>query len=162
MDLSVGKILFASLPESLLVIYVGLGLWGIKTTVQNYILMAIICTISLVITRNFLDLYGYHSLILCIVLSLIIKFTIQIDWKWALVASLSGFICLLTGEALVLSIVVNLLNISITEFINSSLFIFCLISYLIQLPLWITATAIYGWDLNIINISQITGREKYE
>ncbi|MGM0472457.1 MAG: hypothetical protein ACQEQI_09305, partial [Bacillota bacterium] len=162
MDLSVGKILFASLPESLLLVYVGLGLWKIETTVQNYILIAVLHTIILVVFRNFFSLYGYHSLILSITLSLLIKFTIQIDWQWALVASLSGFLCLVIGDSLVLPLVVNLLDISVTEIIKGDLVIYCLISYLIQLPLWITAAAIYVWDLNIINVNQITGREEYE
>ncbi|AGB42475.1 hypothetical protein Halha_2602 [Halobacteroides halobius DSM 5150] len=154
MKLSLGQILFASLPQSFLLIYVCLGLYNIKTSLWDNIKITLIYMISLFSLRNLFNMYGLHTFILILLLIVIFKLIIKVDWKVAIISSVSGFSLLMIGNSLVLPFVVNYLQISVKQIMQGGLIQYLLIAHLVNLPLWLTAIVIYYWDFNIFNLSE--------
>lgn len=145
MQLSFVQILFGTFPESLLLVYVGLGVFGGKTNFKNYITICVIYNIILEIARIF---YGLHSVILCIVLGVLIKFIVDVDWKSAIMSSLTGFIILFIGESLFLPLAFNYLDVSIKE-VHKNLSLYFELFYLSKIPLLTCAFIIHFFEFNL-------------
>ncbi|SKA00016.1 hypothetical protein [Selenihalanaerobacter shriftii] len=146
------KVLCGILPESLLLVYVGLGLINIKLSIRNYIKITILYTIGLLVVRYILNFAGIHILILCLFLSLLFKIIAKVDWNLAIISSLLSLILLLLGEVLVYSKLLTYFGISIKEFLNSNnLILFNLIIFVTKVPLLICAFLIYFFEVNLLN-----------
>ncbi|KXS42355.1 MULTISPECIES: hypothetical protein [unclassified Candidatus Frackibacter] len=145
MSLSILQVFLGTFPESILMTYVGLGILGIKSTLKNYLKIGICYNIILVLARN---LYGLHSIILCMVLSILIKIIINIDWKLSIMSAIIGFIIMFMGEALVLPVAFQYLNVNIQE-VHKSLSLYFGLFYLSKVPLLISALSIYFLEFNI-------------
>jgi hypothetical protein len=147
------KLIFGALPEVLLLVYVGPGLLGIKTSIKNYLKITTFCMLSLIVTRNILYLTGVHSFIICFVLILSIKFIIKVNWKSAIISSLFSFVILFLGDILGYWVLKDFFGIYINEFIASGdLMTFLTVSYLMKLPLLLGVFLIAFFDYSFINL----------
>ncbi|MGM0472283.1 MAG: hypothetical protein ACQEQI_08420 [Bacillota bacterium] len=157
MELSINQFIIHSIPESFLIIYVGLGLANIKTKSINYIKMTAIYTFFLVLTRNILNLYGFHTLILLMILFSLLKYFTPISWDIAIISALLDFIILYIGESLFFSLIFIPLNLSniqdFYQFTNDNFILASFLIYLTKLPVIICALLIKFKNFNLLKLN---------
>ena len=149
MNISLYQIIFGVFPESLLLMYVGLGLVKVKTSLWNYFKMGFIYAMCFWIIRLVLNVCQIHSLILCLVTSLIFNLFLDLEYNLALLASLLGMIILILGEVLVGSIIIIYFDIDMVSYTSQGGLNFIIGFYLMKLPLLIIGNLIYFFNFNI-------------
>jgi|GEM_PF-2290507 len=154
MEITFSKFIFGVLPESFLIIYVGLGLLEVKLKIGDYIKIVFLTSFGLLFIRNILNIYGMHMFIYGLLMILTIKFFVEIDWKWILVAVLSSFTIVSLGEMVIYWGLKDILGLNIKEFFNTdNSFLFFGLVYLMELPLIIIASLIYFNDFKFYDVN---------
>ncbi|MCK8824556.1 hypothetical protein [Fuchsiella alkaliacetigena] len=153
MELKIIQLITMGLLEVFLMTYVGLGLLGIKTTIVRHLQIGVIYVLGIWITRNLLQLYGLHTLLLCILLIVLIKFIVKIDWQIAIIAVLLGFVILFIGEAIFLQIVIRYLNVNMEKFVTKSSPLFLILHIITHFFLLFSAVLVKFFEIKIINLA---------
>lgn len=152
MKVSLIKFILGGVPEAFLLTYVGLGLVGIKTSLQNYTKIVSCYFVGLIVFRGLINLYGMHSLVLCLFLALLFKFFLRINWKLSIIGALFGFVLLFLGEGLVYWGLINWLKVYMPDLVTSNDLLFFFTSFFaMQLPSLIVGGLIYLYDFSLYN-----------
>lgn len=85
-------IIFQSIPESVILISLGLGLLGLYPPFKKVVLVAIIYSLSSVVIRGLPLPFGAHTLILLPLLAVLLKLFFKMDWWKMATATLLGTI----------------------------------------------------------------------
>ncbi|WP_018249441.1 hypothetical protein [Orenia marismortui] len=150
MKLSLVKFIFNGFPEVLLLLYVSVGLLGLRMSVEEYIKVGMINLFILAFIREYLDLFGLHTFIGLIIIIFSINYLLEVDIMKIIISMFISFILLFIGETFTFSLMVNSLGVDIEE-INNNLKLYFMVVYGAKIPLLITALAIYKFDLKIFN-----------
>ena len=108
--------LLQSLPEGLILFYLGLVLVGVRSLgAKRVISCAVIYAVASYLIRSLPITYGIHSLLHIPVIILLMVVIIKGKWKTALVASLMGLLVLALAESAFVPVVSKVTNISIRD-----------------------------------------------
>ena len=149
MNISLYQIIFAVVPESLLLVCVSLGLVKIKSRPKNYLKMGSIYTICFWLVRTKFNVYRIHSLILCLILSFIFKLFLDLEYNLAVIASLLGMVVLILGDVLVGAILINYSGVEMINYGSQGELSFFIWFYLMKIPLIVLSGLIYFFNFNI-------------
>lgn len=146
------KAILLVLPEQMLMIYVGLGLIGIKINFSDVLKGAVGGTLIVWLLRAGLNLYGLHVLITMLYLIIAVKFIKKITFFDAAIAILISYILLFFNEYLLFFAWRLTFEQVVVDFISASLANFLLISYLAKSLFLVLAGLIYYYDFKLIDL----------
>jgi len=152
MKLSLLRVIFVAVPECILMVYVGLGLLGVKTTVKNYLVIGVVGAGSLWFIDNLLNLYGLHSILSIIILGVLINIVVDVEIKQSIIVILIGMIILAIGDLIFVTLIVKISNLNV-GLIGEQDYLYLLCMYLGMIPLLITAYSIYRFDITLIKLA---------
>lgn len=150
MKLSLVKYIFNGIPETILLIYVSLGLIDAKMDIKDYLKIAIVNVFIIWIVRDLFGLFGLHSFILIATIILLIKSSIEVATEKLIISMLISLIILYIGETVTFSIFFDLFNIDI-KVMNHDLKWYFSLSYISKVPLVLTAVLIYRFKFRIFS-----------
>ncbi|SMB94627.1 hypothetical protein SAMN00808754_1076 [Thermanaeromonas toyohensis ToBE] len=85
-------VIFQSIPESIILISLGLGFLGLYPPFNGVVLVATVYSLSSVVIRGLPLPFGAHTLILLPLLAVLLKLFFKIEWWRAATAALLGTI----------------------------------------------------------------------
>lgn len=97
--------LFVGIPESFLIVIVGFALFNIRVNLRDALLIAVISALVSYFVRQIpVIIFGVHTLIGIVVLTVLARYLLKSDWGKAFIAILSGLILVVMVNSVVLLI----------------------------------------------------------
>ena len=146
------KYLFLGFFEGLLLTSVGLGLLGIKNRYKNHLKIIPCYMIVMYLFDAVIDLKGLHPFVLLIILAILIKFIVKIDWGFSFIASLISFLILYISEVVFMLVVLSVFGLSIEQ-IQEPLTNFTFFYFLNRSVMAMISFIIYKFNINLIDLS---------
>lgn len=151
-------LLLQSIPETVLLAYIGLLLIGIKPKLKENIIIAIIVSLVSLLIRVLALPTGFNVLLQLPVLILLVVYFYKLSKLYAVLASFLGLISIGLVQITLLFIIPKISGISI-EYALIHPLIYCIYCFPENLILFIIVILIYRYDLAFFNIQQIKNIE---
>lgn len=110
-----------SLPENLIILYLGLLWTGTRVGVRKLMPLALIGTGGSFVIRSLPLAFGFHTLIQLAMLILLVQFCIKQNWKASIVAALLGSLAMGLAESLFDPLILSQMHITYTELLSDPL-----------------------------------------
>lgn len=118
--MSLITLILLAIPEGMLIASIGLTLIGIRPRLQTILYTSLLFTISAFIVRKLPLSFGYHSIILIILMSLYLRSFYNTNYKKSIAAALLGFFFLVAAESLFLPLIMSGLSITLEMILDNS------------------------------------------
>jgi hypothetical protein len=108
-------LLFYAVPEGILSSSIGLILVNVRPRLRQMIIFGILFALTAYLSRRFLPIPGFHSIVITLCVSFYLAFLYGITYKKALIAALLALIFVILNEALLLTVVLSFSGLALGE-----------------------------------------------
>ncbi len=148
------NVILGGIIDTILLVLVGLGLLGINVKKEHYSKIMPLYIIAVYIFTVQIDLNGFHPFVLFFVLSILIKFIVEIDFVFSSIAVLLSFLTIYISETFFVLIFHTHLGFSLEQ-MREPIAPFIVFYLLSRATMIIITLIIHNFDINLIDLSGV-------